>query len=284
MLQNYYRYLILTCFFAFINFAKSAEPLYIIYTANISGALENCGCGEKPLGGIGKIKYISDTYKKSHSYVMLIDGGDFFNNYPYKKLNDTMLKVYKGFGYDFVVPGDQIFIEGENFYNMVRSSMNGTMIISNEHQNQKSSVEANFGPYNVSFTSILSPKSFDYIEKPANLNLIDPANFKIKQNPPHTLQIVVYHGYLDEARIFAKKNKNIGILFLAHDQESGIWTEGDVQIIGNGKDSESISIVKANFDTSWSFEIMKQLISNDYPEAEEVLEIIDEFQGDTNKE
>ena len=279
MPQKYYQFLILFCFFAFVHFATGAEPLYILYTANINGALENCGCGETPLGGIGKIKYLSESYKKNHNHVMLIDGGDFFNTYPYKELNDAMLKVYQGFDYDFVVPGDQIFIEGEEFYNKVLSSMKGRMIISNDHDNQKGSVKVKFGPYSVSFTAILSPKSFDYIEKPAGLNLIDPANYKIKQNSRQTLQIVVYHGYLDEARQFAQENKNINILFLAHDQERGIWKEGNVQIIANGKDSESISIVETKFDTSWKFEIIQQLISNDYPEAEDVLDIIDEFRS-----
>lgn len=284
MLQKYYRHFILIYFLALVPHLSGAEPLYIIYTSNVNGALENCGCGDKPLGGIGKIKYISDTYKKIHANVLMIDGGDFFNNYPYKELNETMFKAYQQFDYDFVVPGDQIFIDGDSFYQRVLSVMKDKMIISNALNSQNNPIKAKYGPYSVSFTSILSPNSFDYIPKPASLELLDPAEYKIKYLVNQSLNIVVYHGYLSEAKQFARQNMNIDILFIAHDEESGVWWEGDVCIVGNGKDSEAISVIEANYDNSWEINVEHKKISNDYPEAYDILEIIDEFKKNPGEE
>jgi len=284
MLRKYYRQFIFICFIALMPYVSNAESLFIIYTANVNAALENCGCGDEPLGGIGKIKHISDSFKKNHSHVVMIDGGDFFNNYPYNVLNEAMLKAYQRLDYDYVVPGDQIFIDGDSFYQRVSSIMKDRVVISNTSNSQNNSLEAKYGPYNVSFAAILSPEAFDYIPKPKNLALLDPAHIEFKKQNNRSLNIVVYHGYLAEARQFAKENQAIDLLLIAHDEALGCWWEGNVCVVGNGKDSEHISIIEAKYDKSWKLDVEQKMILSEYPEAEDVLEIIHEFKENPGEE
>ena len=82
-----------------------ADELYIIYTSNINGTIENCGCGSDPLGGIDRVKSFIDKFETENKNIYIIDGGDYFNSYPYPTLNDAMSNALFLINYDCIVPG-----------------------------------------------------------------------------------------------------------------------------------------------------------------------------------
>ncbi len=257
-----------------------AEPLYIIYTSNINGALQNCGCGVDPPGGIGRVKSIVDQLRSKHQRVILIDGGDFFNSYPFPLLDEAMLKALEVLEYDLFIPGDQEFVEGSAFYKRLQTILGKRLLISNNGAGNLQSFSIYLGSDNVRIHGLLSPKVFDFIEVPAILNLQDPSNMILRSKTPRDLNVVVMHGYLGEAQQFARVNQSIDLILLAHDQLKGIWDENGPLIVGNGKDSEFLSIIEARFEKKWHFKVDQLRISETIPEDDHILKIIREFNHD----
>jgi 2',3'-cyclic-nucleotide 2'-phosphodiesterase (5'-nucleotidase family) len=257
-----------------------AEPLYIIYTSNINGALQNCGCGVDPPGGIGRVKTIVDQLRSKHQRVILIDGGDFFNSYPFPLLDEAMLKALEMLEYDLFISGDQEFVEGSAFYKRLQTVLGKRLLISNNGSGNLQSFSIYLGCDNVRIHGLLSPKVFDFIEVPAILNLQDPSNIILKSKTRRDLNVVVMHGYLGEAQQFARVNQSIDLVLLAHDQLKGIWDENGPLIVGNGKDSEFLSIIEARFEKKWHFRVDQVRINETVLEDDCILKIIKKFNRD----
>ena len=52
-----------------------ADVFYLIYTSNVNGAIENCGCGSEPLGGLNRVNTVIKQFKQDHDNVFVVDGG-----------------------------------------------------------------------------------------------------------------------------------------------------------------------------------------------------------------
>jgi 2',3'-cyclic-nucleotide 2'-phosphodiesterase (5'-nucleotidase family) len=257
-----------------------AEPLYLIYTSNINGALQNCGCGVDPPGGIGRVKSIIDQIRSKHQRVILIDGGDFFNSYPFPLLDEAMLKALEVLEYDLFIAGDQEFVEGSAFYNKLQMILGNRLLISNNGSDNLQSFSISLESDNMRIYGLLSPKVFNFIEVPAALHLRNPSHINLKSKNRRDLNVVVMHGYLGEAQQFARRNQSIDLVLLAHDQSKGIWDENGSLIVGNGKDSEFLSIIEARFDKKWHFKVDQVRISETIPEDDHILKIISQFNLD----
>ncbi len=265
--------------FILIHPSLKAEVFYIIYTSNVNGAIENCGCGSDPLGGIGRVKSVIDQFKKENKNVFVIDGGDFFNSYPYPTLNKAMYKALELINYDCLVPGDQEFVEGKAFYSKYVSSFKEKILLSNAGSDYQERIKIKIGSNQVVLYGYLSPYIFNFVEKPDDLSLSNFVNAKPEPSGENEFHIAIIHGYLSYAEQFALENPSIDLILLAHDQRKGIWKKNHVIIIANGKDSEYISIIKVNQGSQWNLSVDQMKISEELPEDSQIAKIIDEYKS-----
>jgi 2',3'-cyclic-nucleotide 2'-phosphodiesterase (5'-nucleotidase family) len=254
-----------------------AEEFYIIYTANVNGMIENCGCGADPLGGIGRVKSFIDQFKGDHRNVIVIDGGDYFNTYPFPKLNEAMYSSLLLLQYDCLVPGDQAFVEGDSFFSKYASTLQNKIILSNSGAGVKTKLTKNFGSNKIMIFGYLSPYIFEFIEKPIQLNLSNFVDARPEPAKKNEFQVAVIHGYLSNAEQFAVENPTVNLILLAHDQRKGVWKKNQATIIGNGKDSEYISVVTISPESQWDISIEQNKIHEDLPEDDQIVKIIEEY-------
>ncbi len=273
------KFVIFLIFISILHPSLKAEVFYIIYTSNVNGAIENCGCGSDPLGGIGRVKSVIDQFKKENKNVFVIDGGDYFNSYPYPTLNKAMYKSLELINYDCLVPGDQEFVEGKDFYSNYASSFKEKILLSNAGSDYQERIKTKIGSNQVVLYGYLSPYIFNFIEKSYDLSLSNFVNAKPEPSGENEFQIAIIHGYLSNAEQFALENPSIDLILLAHDQRKGIWKKNQVIIIGNGKDSEYISIIKVNKRSQWNISVDQKKISEELPEDSQIVRIIEEFKS-----
>ena len=262
-----------------LNSARGSDNFYIIYTANVNGMIENCGCGSNPLGGIGRVKSFVDRFKEEHNNVILIDGGDYFNSYPFPKLNDAMYKSLLLMHYDGLVPGDQVFVEGDNFFSKYTSNLNGKIILSNSTSDGQKKLVKKIGSLEILIYGYLSPYIFEFIEKPAKFNLSNFVEAKPVRAKEKEFLVAVIHGYFSNAQQFAEENPMVTLILLAHDQRKGVWKNKQATIIGNGKDSEYISVIHVQKDPDWKISVEQPKIYEEIAEDQEIVKIIEEYKN-----
>ncbi len=100
-------------------FKSEPKRLAIVYTNDVRGEIRSCGCATHDLGGLGRratfVKVYRDTTKADF---LLVDAGDFFSpsiNYGKEKAEVT-LKSMALMGYDAVVPGENEFSFGVEYF------------------------------------------------------------------------------------------------------------------------------------------------------------------------
>ena len=275
MIKNLFVFIILTCF-SFNNL--KGEDLYILFTANVNGNLENCDCGTDPLGGVGRIKEYIDDFHNKHSNCIAIDGGDFLNSYPYLLLNETMFQVLKISNYDWFIPGEQEFVEGEEFFNKTILSLKNKVLISNLEICSQRERKLKYKNFNIYLYGYLSPESFNYIKKPNNISLLQFSSLSLE--PKNGLNAIVFHGRLSEAMTIAEANNWIDLILLAHEQQEDEWQIGNTLIVGAGKDSESVAVIEIRkVKKDWKFAIERIKMQKSLIENKQVLDLIEQFKN-----
>jgi hypothetical protein len=97
------------------------EPkrLAIVYTNDVRGEIRSCGCATHDLGGLGRRATFVKVYRDTtEADLLLVDAGDFFSasiNYGKEKA-DLTLKSMALMGYDAVVPGENEFGFGVEYF------------------------------------------------------------------------------------------------------------------------------------------------------------------------
>lgn len=99
-----------------------AVRLALLYTGNVNGELERCGCAEKQLGGVARRKTVLDQNRSENS--ILVDSGDiFFGSFTglvgsrdfYVEKASAMVRSMNRMGYDAATVGDYDFAQGASF-------------------------------------------------------------------------------------------------------------------------------------------------------------------------
>jgi 2',3'-cyclic-nucleotide 2'-phosphodiesterase (5'-nucleotidase family) len=266
----------------FIYFPLKAADFHILFTANINGTLQNCGCGSEPLGGVGRIKTFVDEFRKINANTIIIDGGDYFNSYPFIELNKTMLRALELIDYDVFVPGDQEFVEGNTFFEEIKELLGDRMLISNKHSKNIRYRTFNFNGSSVHVGGFISPDAFVFIDSPKILELF--ALSFLKKNHLNGLNVVVFHGSLLEAEKAAEENEWIDLILLAHDQYDEVRNISNTFIIGCGRNSEFISIIAVSKESEgWLFNIKKEKVKTSIRENEKIATLIKDYESTINK-
>jgi 2',3'-cyclic-nucleotide 2'-phosphodiesterase (5'-nucleotidase family) len=179
-----------------------------------------------------------------------------------------------------MIPGDQEFVEGVEFYNRLKTKLSDNFLISNSRENELKIYQKSFADARINIRGILSPESFEFIKLTSNLSLSTEVNNIIKPTKKDELNIVIYHGTSDSAQSFAAKNQSVDLILLGHDQRKGVWENNNCTIVGNGKDSEYISVIQIEKKSDWNFNVKQIEISEQIPEDKEILKIIERFYED----
>ncbi len=240
-------YVFLTVFLLLIFSPKPSladnTAFTIIFTANLNGALDDCGCSDSTVGGFNRLKTILDSLRQQYPNAIVLDGGDFFSSYSQPRLNETVLRIMRRMGYDGIAVGDQELVEGTSiFQSLVRQ-------LPLRIHNLPPRVNFPWIPLTkpliqsgVRVLAFTDPAAFDFIPM-GNLPLLDP----LKQAPEVRDAIVVFHGSLSHARQFARRMVDVPLILVGHDQQRGIFTEGHTRLIAVGSDGEFVALVQGTF-------------------------------------
>jgi 2',3'-cyclic-nucleotide 2'-phosphodiesterase (5'-nucleotidase family) len=260
----------------------NAADFFILYSANINGTIQDCNCGKDPLGGIARIKTYIDHFREKNPNTLVIDGGDYFNSYPFIELNKAMLRALSLINYDIFVPGDQEFSEGDQFYYQIVNVLGEKLLISNQHTCGTNNRTFIFDKHSVHVQSYLSADAFSFIKVPHNLNLL-PFSY-IKDASVNGCNIVIFHGSLADAQHAAAENEWLDLILLAHDQYKNVKYISNVPIVGAGRDSEFIvNIAVSKLSNKWDFSISTQNIDQSFEEDREILSFIEEYHATINQ-
>jgi len=223
---------VLTCY---------AEKINIIYTANINATLENCNCGSQSLGGLDRIKSFINDYKTNDANTVFIDGGNYFNSYPYTELNETMLLLIPVLDFNIMSPGYYCFLEQKPFVDKYLKNTKDKIISTNSNLSETIHRTVKINQVNLQFYNFIDSRIFKYSKKPDWLNLNE--DIKVNSNN-RDIFILIYHGFVDDAIEFIKKHNNFDLILLSYDQQKNIWKIDETTIVGCGSDAEYIAIIE----------------------------------------
>ena len=218
---------------------KNSAPLEILYIANTNALLENCHCGSPSLGGLARISTLVREEREKNPNLLLVDGGDFFNTYPFEELNKTVLEIYDRLKPDVMALGENEFLNGISFI-MPFIRKNRYKIISSNYKIDDLNTQKNIRKSNSVFLS--------YLDKNLFLNG-GSQNIKFNENEFKSLYeknknrflIVLYHGYYDNLKDFIARYPEIDLVLSAHSKAGELGKTGNTLIIGSGSDGEFIN-------------------------------------------
>ncbi|MBP7602790.1 MAG: hypothetical protein KBA15_02600 [Spirochaetes bacterium] len=152
--------------------AGSAPPrVTIVYTNSLNGNLDYCRCPSDPKGGLVKRATEIEAIRKTHENVILLDTGDFLTIDGDPLLARHVLDAYRVIGYDALLPGDQEFSAGTNFF---IAHSKGLPLVAANLQVMKGgawtyafprSLLIERGGVKIGLTGVISPAAFRYYPK-----------------------------------------------------------------------------------------------------------------------
>ena len=217
----------------------------IIYLSNLNGNIEACDCYEVRLGGLHHIKPIIDDLRKKNQNLVVIDGGDTFNTYPFMELDSAVYESYKLIKPDIWVPAEQEFIEGAGFLSKVFNQVGSTFITGNiQFKNLKTVAQKEYVYKNkkVTFTSFVQPALFDpKLRDQYVLNKSDELIGISEALNPDNFNILIFHGDQIEFENQTQLISKFDLILSAHQQSDQIDLESDPPVIGGGADGEFLA-------------------------------------------
>jgi predicted phosphodiesterase len=262
-------------FLLLLGFIHAAD-IYIVFTANVNGILEDCHCGNEPLGGIARLKTFFSEFEQKHPNAIFIDGGDFLNPYKYTYLNQIMSELLYYLPYDVLTPGDQEFIEGYSFFQMHLQRYQSIYLASNCNFGRKR-ITRNINNIPVTIVSYLSPLCFSFITKPEQVDIDTVPAVPYDVGQKEELTILIYHGETRYAEKFINKSQEIDLVLMGHAQRLDSWKFNETFFVGGGLDTELVMIIAASkTDSGWQFDVRSHRMDQSVAEDDQVKKIIEQ--------
>lgn len=226
------------------NTFNQHKPLFeLIYFANLNGAIENCNCGDPPLGGLDRIATLIKQFRKNNSDLIVIDGGDTFNTYPFKELNKAVVQSYTILQPDIWILSEQELIEGGAFLANSAKNVAAKIISSNyKIKNIPSKRSANFAlgeKKNVGIYSFLQIGIFNGKSEHSEIEAIS-FQHSLKNLKNQDFNILVFHGETEELTQKKQLFSSFDLILTAHQQTAYMDIGSKPAIIGAGTDGENI--------------------------------------------
>ena len=234
--------LLSVCLKAFAG--KKSASLEILYIANTNALIENCHCGNPSLGGLARIATVVKEERKNNPALILIEGGDFFNTYPFEEINRTVLSIYNQIKPDIIIPGENEFIDGLSLIKPFLEK-NVNKIISSNYKIDNLNTKNYSLKSNVVFLSYLDRRVFSSVND--NKIIFNDKLFKsnYEKNKKHFI-VLLYHGFYEDVKKFIELYPEIDIVLSAHSAAGQIGRIGNTIIVGSGSDGEYVNKILLN--------------------------------------
>ena len=232
------------------NIHLPVDSVQIVFLANINANYENCLCGNPPLGGLDRMLTLVERWRQKNSRLLVFDGGDFLNAYPYPAVNRLILRLYRLLQPDVLVLGDQELQKGND---SLQAEMRSFPIIN-------SNVILAGSPLASQMTVRLASRRllvFSYLDSSAFLWENPARDVRLKEDRfartyraslnPKVFRIVIFHGEQDRMKRFLQKYPRIHLLLLAHAQIRTLQLKKIPYLIAPGSDSEYLTRISLIF-------------------------------------
>jgi|GEM_PF-3530146 len=217
----------------------------ILFLANLNGNLENCHCGNPSLGGLPQIYTLITEKRVKNPDILVIDGGDFLNSYPFEALNRTTVEIYQLINPDYLMLGDQEFYESTPFTRRLIQKFAGRIVAGNysvEGIPLNPSFRLQSGKNkHISLTSFLDERAFFHTTNPGLVHS-DRALFDktYQQLPEKDFTIALFHGPRYQLDWFRETYSRIDLILFGHEQSYLSDLDRKPAVIGGGSDGEHI--------------------------------------------
>lgn len=224
------------------------HTLSIIFSHNIAGELESCGCGKFPLGGFPQAYGLFNNLKlKENKSIVYIDSGDAFFSSTFipptlqekqKQIAKTIVGAFNILNLNLFTPGEQDFSAGLDFFANNAKNLQAKILISNLDKNFIKSKNAFFpsidwslikaNGFNIIIMAIVLPDTFTNLPDIQPL-FTDPIAAiqktinDVKKNgfdpkDPNSRLILVSHSGRDYDELIAKRYPEINWIIGSHSQ------------------------------------------------------------------
>jgi 2',3'-cyclic-nucleotide 2'-phosphodiesterase (5'-nucleotidase family) len=217
----------------------------ILFHANLNGNIENCGCGDPPLGGLSRIVTLVKEKKEQNPELIYIDGGDFCNTYPFEELNQCVLDIYNFYTPDLMLTGDQEYIQGikflRSFLKQHEDHILGTNLRLAGHNFSRLKI-LNIQGISLALTTYLDTTAFIFLTKDKDL-ILDHDMFEqtYQRVKDYDIVITVFHGSASVLEKFKKSYPEITLILFAHEQNKQVNDEVPPFVVGGGADGEFVN-------------------------------------------
>ena len=273
--------------FHFFSCASNRTPddekiaLEILFTANINGNIENCNCGNPPLGGLDYLATLIKTEREKPYPVWYIEGGDYFNSYPYPRLDQAATDILDILRPDGFLPGEQELNEQET---LLASLHDDKRILYSNLAHAKFGEGEVFrrslkGDKQVIVAGYLSPQSFAN-GPPAKIIFSEKRFIDLySAKRPGTLLIVVFHGPKAALDRFIQKYPQTDVILWGHEQSKMTDTEGKPAVIGGASDGEYLVTIQfvPSFAEAWTIHVKHIPVGKTVAPDKQVQKIIEDF-------
>lgn len=272
------------------RFSDAEKPVIeILFLANLNGNIENCHCGNPSLGGLPQIFTIINEKRTNNPDILVIDGGDFLNSYPFEALNRTVIEIYHRLNPDYIILGDQEFYESTSFTRYLINGLADKILAGNYTVNEVSLNPSMRLPSSenssVSLISFLDQKAFVYREMSEMLHF-DQALFDriYQQLPEEDFSIALFHGPKRQLDWFRKTYSRIDLILFGHEQSYFTDLQGKPAVIGGGSDGEHLMHIKVYYRPD-GYEIQSKAIpvTLQIEAHEQIKTIIERFKRQVKK-
>lgn len=254
--------LILTC--GQQPFARESGEAHLIYTTNLNGSLDDCQCGDDPVGGFTRVLPELERLASQYPNRLIVDAGDFLNSYSLPEANRLMLKLLALAPYDAITPGDQEFVEAAGFIRQVsrEEGLSLPLLASNLADDSAMLAGEKFkrfsaGPFAIFVIGIVNKKTFDFIAAPAGGVADDAAvleGLAEAATAESDLQVLLYHGERSDAERLAAQFPWLDVIVLAHQQQKAFSQVQGTVLVESGSNGEYIGHLRIRRTAeSWQF-------------------------------
>ncbi|MEE9166711.1 MAG: multiheme c-type cytochrome [Candidatus Neomarinimicrobiota bacterium] len=237
-----------------------AASIYILYTNNTNGALENCLCPGKSYGSLEKrVLYIRE-WLEEHPNTVLLDAGDFLSA-TRNTLKDSMaFRVYELIPYDAVGLGDQEFFRGVNFLSGLMETSDLSFVSTNLAKPNLPRISRELtvtrGGMTLGILSVMDPEIFRFYPQHVTEAVDITPYGEILQDRVTGLRdrvdllVVLSHLGIDKDRELATSVSGIDIIIGGHTQTILEEPEklGNTLIVQAGKDGYFVGQLELVFD------------------------------------
>ena len=228
----------------------AGTAIELLFTANLNGSIENCNCGNPPLGGLDYLSTLIKERRTRPYPVLYIDGGDYFNSYPYAELDEAAVRILKILQPDGLVPGEQEFQEDKGIVKNLFNATNilGTNFRYNDFPENKILRRDLPNDKKLLLLGYLSPQSFPG-QIPEKLAFSERKFRQVYDAlQKNTILVVVFHGTKSALDRFVTLYPKTDLILWAHEQSRRTDLSSRPPIVGGGSDGEHLVVVDISLD------------------------------------